>query len=60
MNVTLPAECKYRYSAQTVSSMIAIWLFVAEEAALGQSAQVAGMSQTEFLRELGRHRISIH
>lgn len=40
--------------------MLAIGLFVAEEAALGQSAQVAGMSQTEFLRELVRHRIPIH
>ncbi len=34
--------------------------FASETATLGQAAKVAGMSQTEFLRELGRHRVPIH
>ncbi len=60
MNVRLPAELECRYSEQTTSLMLAIGLFVTDEATLGQSAQVAGMSQAEFLRELGRRRIPIH
>jgi|GEM_PF-846420 predicted HTH domain antitoxin len=60
MNVMLPAELECRYTAQTTSLMLAIGLFVTEETTLGQSAQVAGMSQAEFLRELGRRRIPIH
>jgi len=39
---------------------LAIGLFVTEEATLGQAAEVAGLSQAAFLRELGRRRISLH
>jgi predicted HTH domain antitoxin len=35
-------------------------LFVTEEATLGQAAQTAGLTQAEFLRELGRRRIPVH
>ena len=37
-----------------------IGLFVSEETTLGQAAQIAGMSQADFLRELGQRRIPIH
>jgi len=53
-------ELECRFSPQTTSLMLAIGLFVTEEATLGQAAQVAGMSQADFLRELGRRRIPIH
>jgi predicted HTH domain antitoxin len=39
---------------------LGIGLFVTEEATLGQSAQVAGLSQSAFLKELGRRQIPIH
>ncbi len=39
---------------------LAIGLFVTEEATLGQAAQTAGLSQADFLRELGQRRIPIH
>jgi predicted HTH domain antitoxin len=35
-------------------------MFVSEEATLGQAAEVAGLTQAEFLRELGRYHIPIH
>ena len=38
----------------------AVGLYASEAATLGQSAAIAGVSQTEFLRELGRHGICIH
>lgn len=39
---------------------LAIGLYVSEEATLGQAAQIAGMSQADFLRALGQRRIPIH
>jgi len=39
---------------------LAIGLFVSEDATLGQAAEVAGLTQAEFLRELGKRRIPIH
>lgn len=61
-NVTLilPESLEARLSSQATALHLAIGLFVTEEATLGQAAQVAGMSQGDFLRELGRRRIPIH
>ena len=56
----LPDRMERRLSPESTVLHLAIGLFVAEEATLGQAAEVAGLSQTEFLRELGRHRIPIH
>jgi predicted HTH domain antitoxin len=39
---------------------LAIGLFVSDESTLGQAAEVAGLSQADFLRELGQRRIPIH
>ena len=39
---------------------IASGLFASEEVSLGQGAQIAGLSQSEFQRELGRRHISVH
>jgi len=48
------------FSPQSTALHLAIGLFVAEEATLGQAAEVAGLTQADFLRELGRRHISIH
>jgi predicted HTH domain antitoxin len=60
MTLTLPENLEARLSPQSTALHLAIGLFVAEEATLGQAAQVAGLSQAEFLRELGKRRIPIH
>jgi predicted HTH domain antitoxin len=39
---------------------LAIGSFVTEESTLGQAAEVAGLTQADFLRELGRRHIPIH
>jgi predicted HTH domain antitoxin len=39
---------------------LAVGLFVSEEVGLGQAAEIAGISQAAFLKELGARRISIH
>jgi predicted HTH domain antitoxin len=60
MTVTLPEQLEARHSPQSLALHLAIGLFVAEEATLGQAAQVANMSQADFLHELGQRRIPIH
>jgi predicted HTH domain antitoxin len=60
MTLTLPEDLEARLSPLSMALHLAIGLFVAEEATLGQAAQVAGLSQAEFLRELGKRRIPIH
>lgn len=60
MELTLPKPLDERLSRQDAALHLAIGLFVTEEATLGQAAQTAGLSQTDFLRVLGRRRIPIH
>lgn len=49
-----------RLTPQSAALHLAIGLFVAHEVTLGQAAEVAGLAQADFLRELGRRRIPIH
>lgn len=60
MNVTLPDQFEASLSPASAALHLAIGLFVAEEATLGQAAEVAGLSQGAFLRELGKRKIAIH
>lgn len=56
----LPEAVEARLSPQDVALHLAIGLFVTEEATLGQAAEIAGLTQPAFLKELGRRRIPIH
>ena len=60
MNLTLPAALESRLSQREAALHLAIGLFVSEEATLGQAAEAAGLSQSEFMRELGRRKIPLH
>ena len=60
VDLTLPPPFDERISPEGAAFHLAVGLFVAEEATLGQAAQIAGLSQADFLRELGRRRIPIH
>ncbi len=60
MVLTLPANLEARLSSQSAALHLAIGLFVSDESTLGQAAQVAGLSQADFLKELGQRRIPIH
>ncbi len=60
MILTLPANLEARLSPQSTALHLAIGLFVSDESTLGQASQVAGLSQADFLRELGQRRIPIH
>jgi predicted HTH domain antitoxin len=60
MVLTLPEQLEAKFSAQSAALHLAIGLFVSEEVTFGQAAEVAGIPQSEFLRELGKRRIPIH
>ena len=60
MIVPLPEMLEARHSPESLALHLAIGLFVSNEATLGQAAQVAGLTQADFLRDLGRRRIPIH
>lgn len=60
MNLNLPESIEARLSPESTALHLAIGLFVSEEATLGQAAEIAGLPQASFLRELGRRRIPIH
>jgi len=60
MEIALPKPLAERLSPQSAALHLAIGLFVTEEATLGQAAETAGLSQGDFLRELGRRRIPQH
>ena len=60
MKLTLPESVEARLSPESTALHLVIGLFVSEEATLGQAAEIAGMPQASFLRELGRRRIPIH
>ncbi len=60
MQLKLPEPVEAKLSPQSAALHLAIGLFVTEEATLGQAAEIAGLSQSDFLKELGRRRIPIH
>ena len=60
MELTLPKPLDERLSPRDAALHLAIGLFVTEVATLGQAAQTAGLSQADFLRELGCRHIPIH
>jgi predicted HTH domain antitoxin len=60
MKLNLPESVEARLSPESTALHLAIGLFVSEEATLGQAAEIAGMPQASFLRELGQRRIPIH
>jgi len=60
MNVPLPEFLEGNLSAQDAALHLAIGLFLDGRVTLGKGATVAGISQTQFLRELGKRDIPIH
>lgn len=60
MELTLPPPLAEHLSKQDTALHRAVGLFAGEEATLAQAAEVAGISQKDFMRELCRRQIPIH
>jgi len=60
MQLVLPETVETKLSPREAALHLAIGLFVSEETTLGQAAEIAGLTQAAFLKELGRRHIPIH
>lgn len=60
MNISLPDDLERQLAPADAALHLALGLFLDDRVTLGQAAQVAGMSQSEFLHELGKRQIPIH
>jgi predicted HTH domain antitoxin len=57
MHITLPESLEATLTPSQAALHLAIGLFTAEKVTLGQAA---GLSQGEFMLELGRRKIPLH
>jgi len=60
ITVPLPAALEQTLHPSRARLHLAIGAFAAEEVTLGQAAEIAEVSQTEFMAELSRRRIPLH
>ncbi len=62
MTLTLPLPLVLERTLQPTRAKLhlAVGAFVAEEVTLSQAADIAGISQTEMMRELSKKRIPLH
>ncbi len=51
---------KAKLTSQDILLRVAILLFIEEEVTLAQAAQLAGMHQIQFQKELAKRKIPIH
>ena len=58
--VPLPAILEKTMQPQNAKLHLAVGAFAAEEVTLGQGAEIAGISQADFMRELSKRRIALH
>lgn len=60
MTIALPQSLPTSFTSGQLALHLAVGLFTAEEVTLAQAAELAGVSQGDFMRELGRRKISLH
>jgi predicted HTH domain antitoxin len=60
MELKLPDRVEATLTPQDAALRLAIGMFVTEEATLGQAAEIAGIPQADFQKELGKRKIPIH
>lgn len=60
MQISLPPDLEQKFSANEVRLDLAVGMYAAERITLGRGAEIAGVSQLDFQRELARRRIPLH
>jgi predicted HTH domain antitoxin len=60
MEIGVPKEIERRLRAKDAALNLALGLYVSKEVTLGQAAETAGISQTQFLEELCKRKIPYH
>jgi predicted HTH domain antitoxin len=60
MTVLLPEEIERQFTSEDLRLHLALGMFFDHRVTLGQGATIAGLSQSEFLHELGKRKIPVH
>lgn len=60
MSVMLPEDIEQQFTPEDIKLHLALGLFMDHRVGLGRGATIAGLSQSEFLHELGKRRIPVH
>jgi predicted HTH domain antitoxin len=60
MSIVLPEEVERQFTAEDIRLHLALGMFFDRRVTLAQGAAIAGLSQSEFLHELGKRRIPMH
>jgi predicted HTH domain antitoxin len=60
MEIAVPEQIERRLSAKDAALNLALGLYVSNEVTLGQAAETAGVSQTQFLEELCKRKLPYH
>ena len=60
MKLELPEHLTSRLEERDVLLDLAVGMYAADHATLGQAAELAGVSQGALQRELGRRHITVH
>ncbi len=60
MTIQLPPELEERVQAEDVRLDLALGMYASDRATLGRAADIAGLTQLDFQRELGRRQIPLH
>jgi predicted HTH domain antitoxin len=60
MSILLPEEIERQYTSEELRLYLALGMYWDRCVTLGQGAMIAGLSQSEFLHELGARRIPVH
>jgi predicted HTH domain antitoxin len=62
VNITIEDELLHgmKLSPEQARLEVAVGLFSDWKVTLGRGAEIAGLNQTEFMRELGRRKIPMH
>ena len=60
MPVLLPEDIERQFTSEDLQLHLALGMFLDHRVTLGQGAAIAGLSQSEFLHELGARRIPVH
>jgi len=60
MPVLLPEDIERQFTSEDLRLHLALGMFLDHRVTLGQGAAIAGLSQSEFLHELGARRIPVH
>ena len=60
MQITLPQDLEQKLSAREVSLDLAVGMYAARRITLGRGAEIAGIPQMDFQRELARRRVPLH